>query len=143
MKTPRILEKRQSQWGDPVATHVRIAQVWSGILDHEVTPQQVALCMAGMKLVRSSVNQGEGDSYADAKGYVDIAGMIAEPTDDYRTMLMHLRGISQGRTPQLYEEYMYEAEQQAYDDYMYEAERKAYEEYMGKTEQQEGVVNGH
>ena len=75
-----ILVERGKQWGDPVYTHERIARVWSGILNFQVSAHDVALCMVALKLVRASVNPTEPDSYTDAKGYADIAMMIATPT---------------------------------------------------------------
>ena len=57
--------------------HERIAQVWSGILQHEVTGYQVALCMAGMKLVRAENAPEVTDSFVDICGYAAIAGEIA------------------------------------------------------------------
>ena len=74
-----ILVERGKQWGDPVYTHERIARVWSGILNFQVSAHDVALCMVGLKLVRAAVNPAEPDSYTDAKGYADIAMMIANP----------------------------------------------------------------
>lgn len=71
-----ILKERAKQWGDPVKTHVRIAQVWSAILDVPVQPWQVALMMSGLKLVRTAVNPEEVDSPTDAKGYLSIFEMI-------------------------------------------------------------------
>ena len=72
-----LLTQRGNQWGDAVGTHVRIAQVWSGILDHEVQPVQVALMMEGLKLVRASINPADLDSFHDAQGYSRIAELIA------------------------------------------------------------------
>lgn len=71
-----ILEVRAKDWGDPVITHTRIAQVWSGILDTEVTPHQVALMMSGLKLVRASINPDNEDSLVDAGAYVEIGKRI-------------------------------------------------------------------
>lgn len=72
----QLLAERGNQWGDMVTTHIRIAQVWSGILDHQVSAHQVALCMTGMKLVRASVNPDNADSLDDAEGYVRIGKKI-------------------------------------------------------------------
>lgn len=71
-----ILEERRANWGDPVETHIRIAQGWSGILDIEVTPHQVALMMASMKLVHASLNPDNPDSLVDAGAYVEIGKRI-------------------------------------------------------------------
>ena len=72
-KIDALLEQRGSSWGNAANTHSRIAQVWSGILDTEVTAGQVALCMAGLKLVRASVNPDDPDSFDDGHGYLAIA----------------------------------------------------------------------
>ena len=72
-KITALLEQRGSSWGNAASTHSRIAQVWSGILDTEVTAGQVALCMAGLKLVRASVNPDDPDSFDDGHGYLAIA----------------------------------------------------------------------
>ena len=75
-KVATLLEQRGSSWGNAASTHSRIAQVWSGILDTEVTAGQVALCMAGLKLVRASVNPDDPDSFDDGHGYLAIAEEI-------------------------------------------------------------------
>ncbi len=73
----KLLTQRDNHWGDAVGTHVRIAQVWTGILNHEVQPVQVALMMEGLKLVRASINPADPDSFHDAQGYDRIAELIA------------------------------------------------------------------
>lgn len=73
-----VLEERGKIYGDMVGTHARIAEVWSGIIGHEVTGLQVALCMAGLKLVRASNAPEHKDSYLDAHGYVAIAEKISD-----------------------------------------------------------------
>lgn len=74
--TGALLKQRAAHWGDPVTTHIRIAQVWSGILGVEVSAQQVADCMVGLKLVRDSLNPDDPDSLKDAAGYTRIGQMI-------------------------------------------------------------------
>ena len=76
-----VLKERGNQWGDAVGTHCRIAQVWSGILDHEVSALQVALCMEGLKLVRGEINPEDPDSFHDAQGYNRIGELIAGHRD--------------------------------------------------------------
>lgn len=76
-----LLTQRGNQWGDAIGTHVRIAQVWTGILDHKVEPVQVALMMEGLKLVRASINPDDPDSFHDAQGYDRIAELIAGHRD--------------------------------------------------------------
>ena len=72
-KIDALLEERGKSWGNASATHARIAQVWSGILDHPVTAGQVALCMTGLKLVRGSINPDDPDSFDDGQAYLSIA----------------------------------------------------------------------
>lgn len=74
--TSALLQQRAAHWGDPVTTHIQIAEVWSGILGRSVTPHQVALCMTGLKLVRASINPYDPDSLDDAQGYVRIGQLI-------------------------------------------------------------------
>lgn len=76
-----LLEERGRSWGSAGATHARIAQVWSGILDHPVTAGEVALCMSGLKLVRASVNPDDPDSFNDGVGYLKIAMSIYDHTE--------------------------------------------------------------
>ena len=75
--TQALIDERQKKYGDPVAGHIRIAQVWSAILGHEVQPVQVPLMMAGLKLVRADASPEYEDNYADIEGYVHIARLIA------------------------------------------------------------------
>lgn len=74
-----VLHLRDQQYGNVTRRqqHERIAQVWSGILQHEVTGYQVALCMAGMKLIRAENAPAVTDSFVDICGYAAIAGEIA------------------------------------------------------------------
>jgi len=67
---------RNGQHGSPLLNHVRIAQIWSVILGHEVLPSQVALCMAGLKLARLAGNPENFDSYIDGAAYLAIAAEL-------------------------------------------------------------------
>lgn len=75
---PDILKEREKSWGNAEETHARIAKIWSGILDCEVSSYQVALCMAGMKLVRAEKKIDDPDSLIDVDGYTRIAQDIAK-----------------------------------------------------------------
>lgn len=59
---------RQDDYGHPIVNFRRIARIWSGILDIEVTEEQVALCMIGVKMARE-VNKAKDDNQADIDGY--------------------------------------------------------------------------
>lgn len=80
-KSTPILLERAKQWGDPVETHDRIAKVWEGIKGVPFTGHEVALMMAGMKLVRTANNPSEPDNYDDGPGYIEIAKMYVLPEE--------------------------------------------------------------
>lgn len=67
---------RNTQHGNPIDNHQRIAEIWSVLLGIPVTPEKVALCMAGMKLARLAYNPDVMDSYIDGAAYLAIAGEI-------------------------------------------------------------------
>lgn len=72
---------RQADYGDAYLNHCRIAVLWSVILETEVTPQQVALCMAQVKMSRLVHDDTHIDSYIDAVAYLSMAGQFATDND--------------------------------------------------------------
>ena len=68
---------RQADYGTPQENFARIAAIWTVILGHTVRPDQVALCMSGLKLARLA-NGPHDDSYTDACGYMALAGELAD-----------------------------------------------------------------
>lgn len=68
---------RNKNYGTPYVNHKRIADIWSVILGIEVTPAQVALCMAGVKIARLVETPDHLDSFVDGCAYLSIAGEIA------------------------------------------------------------------
>lgn len=67
---------RQKQYGDPQTNHRRIADLWSTYLEQEIRPEQVAICMALVKIARLMQTQS-ADSFIDLAAYAAIAGEIA------------------------------------------------------------------
>jgi hypothetical protein len=67
---------RQQIYGDPRINHCRIADLWTTYLEQEITPQQVAICMALVKIARLIETETE-DSFVDLAAYAAIAGEIA------------------------------------------------------------------
>ena len=67
---------RNDAHGDPLPNHARIALIWSAILGVEVTPTQVALCMAGLKLARMAHQPSHTDSAVDGAAYFAIAAEL-------------------------------------------------------------------
>lgn len=68
---------RDKNYGTPLVNHQRIAAIWSVILGVDITPSQVALCMAGVKIARLVATPDHEDSFIDGAAYFAIAGEIA------------------------------------------------------------------
>lgn len=68
---------RAEEHGDINLGFARAAQIWSAIIGVDVTPHQVALCMAGIKIARSTMNPSHHDNFVDIAGYAGIAGVLA------------------------------------------------------------------
>ena len=68
---------RELDYGTPEENFGRIAAGWSVILEKDVSAEQVALCMAWLKIARL-VNGPHGDSYVDAAAYMALAGELSE-----------------------------------------------------------------
>ncbi|MEI6580836.1 MAG: DUF6378 domain-containing protein [bacterium] len=59
---------RRSAYGSVEKSFRQSAKIWSGILDTNISPQQVALCMIGLKLQRESYSH-KRDNLVDIIGY--------------------------------------------------------------------------
>lgn len=59
---------REETYDAPDKNFQKIALIWSGILDIEVTPEKVGLCMIGVKMARESHKHQE-DNLVDICGY--------------------------------------------------------------------------
>jgi len=71
---------RQRSYGHPMNNFKRTAKIWEGILDTEVTPQQVALCMMGIKIAREC-NEPKEDNAVDLAGYALTLDMCNKYVD--------------------------------------------------------------
>ena len=69
---------RQATYGHPRDDFRRTAKIWSGILGTEVTAQDVALCMVGLKMSRLKSTPDHKDSVVDAAGYVICYDRLGE-----------------------------------------------------------------
>lgn len=82
---PTILEEAQSlvygareeSYGHPFIDFSRTAKMWSALLDIDITPKQVALCMIALKLSRET-NKHRRDNLVDAAGYAATAMRVEE-----------------------------------------------------------------
>ena len=71
---------RQEDYGKPYENHRRIAVLWSSYLGTEVSPMQVAICMALVKIARLQQNfeYSKDDTFVDLAAYASIAAELAE-----------------------------------------------------------------
>ena len=80
--------ERGENYGHPFEDFSRTAKIWSAIMDIEVTPEQVALCMIGVKISRE-VNRPKRDNIVDGAGYFETLDMVKKERKRRETMLMH------------------------------------------------------
>ena len=69
---------RQWAYDHPWDNCSKIAKIWSVILEKEVEPRQVAMCMIGVKLARE-VHRHKDDNLIDIAGYAQVAALAQEP----------------------------------------------------------------
>lgn len=67
--------ERQGEYGHPLDNYSRAAQIWSVILGADVSAEQVALCMVGMKIARE-VHKPKPDTVVDIIGYALTLHMV-------------------------------------------------------------------
>jgi hypothetical protein len=77
-----ITGDRNRDYGEPLDNFQRIATGWAVVLGCEVTPHQVALCMAWLKIARLCETPGHADSYVDAAAYVALADELVRAQDE-------------------------------------------------------------
>lgn len=66
---------RNDQYGHPLDNLDRAARIWEVILGCEVSAEQVALCMVGMKIARQ-VHKAKPDTVVDIIGYALTLHMV-------------------------------------------------------------------
>jgi len=71
---------RQKQYGTPAENFKRVAAIWGAILGIDVTPREVALCMAGLKLARLA-HGPHRDSSVDGCGYLALEAELSAADD--------------------------------------------------------------
>ena len=69
--------EKDEVYGAPLINHKRIALLWQVVLGTEISPAEVAICMALVKVARLVQTPDHEDSYIDAAAYMAIAGEVA------------------------------------------------------------------
>ncbi len=79
---------RGENYGHPFEDFSRTAKIWSAILGINVEPEQVALCMVGVKISRE-VNRPKRDNIVDGAGYFETLDMVKNERSRRESMLNH------------------------------------------------------
>lgn len=64
-----VIDARGDHYGTPMENFSRIARLWSVVLDIEIQPYEVGLCMDLVKTARLVETPEHWDSYVDKCGY--------------------------------------------------------------------------
>ena len=70
-----ITGPRAKDYGDKYINHVNISELWSSYLGYKISPHDVAICMALVKIARLKHRRTK-DCYIDIAGYAAIAAEI-------------------------------------------------------------------
>lgn len=76
-----VLKDRNAIYGRPEDSFTKIGKGWSVIKGIEITPIDVALMMAWLKIVRASDNPNHTDSFVDLAGYAACGAELAGATN--------------------------------------------------------------
>jgi hypothetical protein len=68
---------RDVQHGNRYLCHSNIAKQWEAYLGVEITPVDVALMMALLKIARTKSGELNNDCFVDGCGYIALAGELA------------------------------------------------------------------
>ena len=77
---------REKDYGTPQDNFQRIAMVWEVYMGVTISPHDVTLMMAMLKIARLAHDPSKEDSYIDAAGYIALANELAngeEKQHDY------------------------------------------------------------
>lgn len=68
---------RNADYGHPLDDFTRTAKIWSAILGTNVKPEQVGLCLIGVKLSREC-NRSKRDNLVDIAGYAETVEWLKD-----------------------------------------------------------------
>ena len=71
-----VIEDRGMDYGHPSDNMQRTARLWSAYLEMPITDDQVAMCLALVKVARS-METSKVDNFIDGAAYFAISGQLA------------------------------------------------------------------
>ncbi len=77
-KSIEVINERDSTHGDYRKHFDQVAKLWGAYLQMEITPAQVGVMMALVKLSRDQVGNKHPDHLLDAVGYIALAEATTE-----------------------------------------------------------------
>jgi len=80
----KTIHARGVSYGHPITNHKRIAELWSAYLGYPIQPNEVAICMALVKISRQAEDPKVLDNYEDCLAYISIAKTITDAMSDDR-----------------------------------------------------------
>lgn len=72
-----VCNDREEQYGTPEDSFQAIADLWTAYYGRRITPEDVGIMMALLKVARIRTGVYKEDSYTDAIGYMACAAQIA------------------------------------------------------------------
>jgi hypothetical protein len=78
-----VTQDRNANYGDPEINFLRTAKIWSVILGHDITNEQVAMMMVGLKMARFAHGSGfQPDTWIDIAGYAGCGYEVGKTLND-------------------------------------------------------------
>lgn len=88
-----VCGQREQDYGSPESNFQLIADLWNDYLfsgdDKTITPTDVAMMMALLKIARIRNGGGTGDSFVDLAGYAACGGEINSSVEDVKIYEKH------------------------------------------------------
>ncbi|QIB68249.1 hypothetical protein Ami103574_02495 [Aminipila butyrica] len=88
-----VCQSRESDHGSPEDSFKTIASLWTGYLDKTVTPTDVCMMMALLKVARVKTGHGKDDSFIDLAGYA-ACGMEVNRRADRLEQIQEIAEVS-------------------------------------------------
>lgn len=97
-KVKRTLSNRGPYYGTPQDNYGRAATLWSVILDRDIRPEQVVMCMVAIKMAREA-ERHKHDNIMDMIGYLTLYDELMEGRCDQFTKHQEIVRRKPGRPP--------------------------------------------